>query len=364
MRLVLEDGSSYEGENFGASGSVSGEVVFNTGMTGYVQTLTDPSYRGQILLLTYPLIGNYGVPRARALDSIDRPYESGRIQVLGLITQHYVDQYSHHAAARSLSAWLKSEDVPAITHVDTRTLTRKLRANGTMTGWLFPSKMGLERAREQARGVDMHQEVFELVAPEKARRYAGGELEVLLIDVGAKDNIVRSLLERGASVTRIPWHEDICQAAEHVDGVVIGNGPGDPGDLGALTEQVRTLLGKYHKPIFGICLGNQILARAAGGNTFRLPYGHRGVNQPVIDLLTRECFVTSQNHGFAVDNDSLPADWEPWFININDGTNEGIRSRLRPFFGVQFHPEGSPGPRDAEYLFDDFLRLAGATASG
>jgi carbamoyl-phosphate synthase small subunit len=185
-------------------------------------------------------------------------------------------------------------------------------------------------------------------------------LRVLLIDAGAKDNIVRSLHERGVSVIRAPYHANISELADRADGVLIGNGPGDPKDLGSLIEQVRALLASYSRPIFGICLGNQILALAAGGDTYKLPYGHRGVNQPVQDLLSRRCYVTSQNHGYAVDDESLPADWEPWFVNINDGTNEGIRSRLRPFFSVQFHPEATPGPKDAGYLFDDFLRLCGA----
>jgi carbamoyl-phosphate synthase small subunit len=183
------------------------------------------------------------------------------------------------------------------------------------------------------------------------------------VDVGAKDNIIRSLLQRGASVMRVPWHARLADFADRADGILIGNGPGDPKDLGPLIAQIRELLGSFPRPIFGICMGNQILALAAGGDTYKLPYGHRGVNQPVQDLLTRQCYVTSQNHGYAVRDDSLPADWEPWFVNINDGTNEGIRSRVRPFFSVQFHPEATPGPKDAGYLFDDFLRMCGAMSN-
>ncbi len=360
MKLVLEDGTTLLGESFGAPSPVAGEVVFNTGMSGYVETLTDPSYRGQILVTTYPLIGSYGVPAPRAAGSIARPYESDRIQVQGLVVQSYVSAYSHHAATRSLGAWLTAEGIPAVTGIDTRTLTRKLREVGTMKGWILPEEMDVERAKRAARTVDMHDEVFRSVAPSAPIRHAGGELEILLVDVGAKDNIVRSLLERGASVTRAPWHADLAGLAEKADGIMVGNGPGDPKDLAALIEQVRGLLGSFTRPIFGICLGNQILALAAGGDTYKLPYGHRGVNQPVQDLLTRRCYVTSQNHGYAVRDGSLPADWEPWFININDGTNEGVRSRTRPFFSVQFHPEASPGPEDAAFLFDDFLRLVGA----
>ncbi|WP_437959597.1 glutamine-hydrolyzing carbamoyl-phosphate synthase small subunit [Sorangium sp. So ce119] len=360
MKLVLEDGTTMTGRCFGAPRAVSGEVVFNTGMTGYVETLTDPSYRGQILAITYPLVGNYGVPAPRQAGSVDGPYEADRIQVQGLVVQSYVERYSHHAAVRSLGAWLASEGIPAITGIDTRTLTRRLREAGTMKGWLFPAEMDLERVKRSAEAVDMREEVFRLVSPREPITYEGGPLKVLLIDAGAKDNIVRSLLQRGVTVIRAPFHAPIAELAEAADGVLIGNGPGDPKDLGQLVAAVRGLLGTYTKPIFGICLGNQILALAAGGDTYKLPYGHRGVNQPVQDLLSRRCYVTSQNHGYAVKHESLPAEWEPWFININDGTNEGIRSRLRPFFSVQFHPEATPGPEDAGYLFDDFLRLCGA----
>jgi len=208
----------------------------------------------------------------------------------------------------------------------------------------------------------MKSDVFRRVAPIAPTTYGRGEPLVMLIDVGAKDNIVRSLLARGVTVIRAPFHARLAELAAQADGIMLGNGPGDPKDLSALIEQVRGLLGSYTRPIFGICLGNQILALAAGGDKYKLPYGHRGVNQPVQDLLTRSCYVTSQNHGYAVKDGSLPADFEPWFVNINDGTNEGVRSRTRPFFSVQFHPEASPGPQDANFLFDDFLRLVGAMA--
>lgn len=360
MKLVLEDGTTMVGQGFGAPRAVAGEVVFNTGMTGYVETLTDPSYKGQILTLTYPLVGSYGVPAPRPPGSLDGPYESDRIQVQALVVQSYVDRYSHHAAVRSLGAWLAAEGIPAVTGIDTRTLTRKLREAGTMKGWLLPAEADVERAKRTADAVEMREEAFRAVAPRETIVHEGGKLKVLLIDAGAKDNIVRSLLERGVSVIRAPWHARIAELAQRADGILIGNGPGDPKDLGPLIEQLRGVLGTYQRPIFGICLGNQILALAAGGDTYKLPYGHRGVNQPVQDLLSRRCYITSQNHGYAVDDESLPADWEPWFVNINDGTNEGIRSRLKPFFSVQFHPEATPGPKDAAYLFDDFLRLCGA----
>lgn len=360
VKLLLEDGTELFGQGFGAAKAVCGEVVFNTAMTGYVETLTDPSYRGQILACTYPLIGNYGVPPTRQADTIDPPFESSEIQVQGLVVQNYVKRYSHHAASRSLDDWLRTSGVPAVTGIDTRTLTRRLREHGTMRGWLYDAALDDEAGRARAAVVDMREEVFRLVAPDRVTRHDAGELKVLLVDVGAKDNIVRSLLGRGASVVRAPWHTDLRSLSDEVDGVLIGNGPGDPGDLDPLVEQVRGLMAEFGGPIFGICLGNQILARAAGAETFKLPYGHRGVNQPVQDLLSRRCFITSQNHGYAVNESTLPDDWETWFVNINDGTNEGIHCRTRPFFSVQFHPEATPGPKDSGYLFDDFLRLCGA----
>lgn len=360
VKLVLEDGTEMVGRSFGARGAVAGEVVFNTGMTGYVETLTDPSYKGQILVATYPLVGNYGVPPPRTPGTLDPPYEATNIQVQGLVVQNYVDDYSHHAAARSLDSWLRQDGIPGIHGIDTRTLTRRLREHGTMRGWLIPSDMSLEDAKRRADAIDMQSEVFHAVAPPEPIRYDGGDLKILAVDVGMKDNIVRSLLKRGASVIRAPWHAQLAPLAAEADGIVIGNGPGDPKDLTTLVEQIRQLLGSTRKPIFGICLGNQILTLAAGGDTYKLPYGHRGVNQPVQDLLTRRCFITSQNHGYAVRDEALPADWEPWFVNVNDGTNEGVRSRIAPFFSVQFHPEANPGPTDTGFLFDDYLRLVGA----
>lgn len=353
MQLVLEDGTLFGGTGFGAPAGVAGEVVFNTAMAGYVETLTDPSYRGQILVLTYPLIGNYGVPPARPPGSLQAPFESGRIQVQGLIVQNYVDAYSHHAAGRSLAQWLIDEGVPAVTGIDTRALTRHLRAAGTMKGRLIPETAAASARLDE---VDMRRDVFRLVAPPAATRHGSGDRTVLLVDVGAKDNIVRSLVARGVTVIRAPWHEDLAAYYDEADGVLIGNGPGDPSDLEPLIAQIRTMLREGDKPVMGICLGNQILARAAGATTYKLPYGHRGVNQPVQDLLTRRCFITSQNHGYAVDHDALPDDWEPWFVNLNDGSNEGIRAKTRPFFGVQFHPEACPGPQDTAFLFDEFVR--------
>jgi len=362
LKLVLEDGAEFCGSSSGVSRAIAGEVVFNTGMTGYIEAMTDPSYRGQILVFTYPLIGNYGVPAARPVDSLDRPFESSRIQIQGLVVQNLVDSYSHHSAVRSLAEWLDSEQIPYITGIDTRTLTRKLREKGTMQGWLLPGDMNTRAGMEQSQGIEMSKELFELVAPADPIVYPGGDLKILLIDAGAKDNIARSLLARGATVIRVPWFGDLAGHAAEADGIVIGNGPGNPEDLAGLIDQLKQIMASFNKPIFGICLGHQILALAAGADTYKLPYGHRSVNQPVEDQLTRHCYITSQNHGYAVDDSSLPDDWEPWFVNLNDGTNEGIRSTLRPYYSVQFHPESHPGPRDTEFLFDEYLKLVGESA--
>ena len=231
-----------------------------------------------------------------------------------------------------------------------------------MQGWLLPGDMDTQTGVKQSDAIEMSKELFHLVAPTEPIVYPGGDLKILLIDAGAKDNIARSLLARGATVVRVPWFDDLARHASEADGIVIGNGPGNPKHLGELIDQLKQIMTSFNKPIFGICLGHQMLALAAGGDTFKLPYGHRSVNQPVEDQLTRHCYITSQNHGYAVDDSSLPADWEPWFVNINDGTNEGVRSRLKPYFSVQFHPESHPGPRDTEFLFDEYLRLVGASA--
>ncbi len=365
MRLVLEDGTVCEGVSFGARHAVAGEVVFTTAMSGYVEALTDPSFRGQILVLTYPLAGNYGVPAPRSAGSLDGPFESDRIQVQGLVVQHAIDHPSHHAATRTLGEWLRSENVPAVTGIDTRTLTRRLREHGTMRGWLLPGEGRLEDGQRDARGVDMRRELFRLVAPASTSTIGAGDgPRVLLVDAGVKDNLIRSVVRRGAVVTRAPWHADLGALADDADGVLLGNGPGDPKDLPELVEQVKQLIQRPSLPIFGVCLGNQILALAAGGDTYKLPYGHRGVNQPVQEVGTRRCFITSQNHGYAVREGSLPRDWEPWFVNLNDGTNEGIRARFKPVFSVQFHPDATPGPRDTGFLFDEFLRLCRSAHRG
>lgn len=349
MMLVLADGSSFNGRPFGADRDVKGEVVFNTGMTGYVESLTDPSYRGQILVYTYPLQGNYGVPKG--------PFESRAIQVQGLVVTRYSASPSHHACVRSLGDWLRAEGVPAIEGVDTRALTQRLREHGTMEGWLLKDDGDLESAKKRAEGIDMR-DVVSRVVPQEIMPYPGGSTRLLVIDTGIKQNIVRSLQKRGASVTLAPFAAPWENFLDEVDGVLLGNGPGDPTDLTDLISRIRTILSRGI-PTFGICLGHQLLCLAAGGKTYKLKYGHRSQNQPVMDLMTRRCYVTTQNHGYAVRPETLGGDWQPWFVNLNDGTNEGVRHRYRPFASAQFHPEAASGPKDTEALFDDFLRMVG-----
>ncbi len=347
MKLTLDDGAEFVGTSFGAERSVAGEVVFTTAMGGYVEALTDPSFAGQILVMTHPQVGNYGVP------DTDN-YESPRVQVQGLVVAWHCPRPSHHSSRQTLGAWLVESEVPGVSGIDTRALTRRLRERGTMRGVLSAAEA------PDVHEVEMRAGVFRRVAPTEVTRVGDGDLVIGLVDVGAKESIVRELTRRGVAVLRIPWHADVASVARSVDGVVIGNGPGDPADLTMLHGQLRELLTMERRPILGICLGSQLLAIAAGAATTRLKYGHRGCNQPVQDLVTRRSFITSQNHGYAVLEDSLQPGWEPWFVNLNDGTNEGIRATGRPFWGVQFHPEAAPGPRDTGFIFDDFVRAVHA----
>jgi carbamoyl-phosphate synthase small subunit len=355
MKLELSDGTVLSGRSFGALREARGEVVFNTGMVGYVETLTDPSYRGQILVMTYPLMGNYGVPEG--------PFESPRIQVQALIVHQHCPRPAHHASRRSLGAWLKSQGIPAMKGVDTRTLTRHLRSHGTITGELrFEESEMTDPLSEgdcplSSEDVDMSK-VIELVQPNEVTRYPGGDLKILVVDTGTKDNIVRCLLALGASVIRVPWNHPWETYLHRVDGLMLTNGPGDPAQLSGQIERVRAAL-QSGIPIFGVCLGHQLLAMAAGAEIYKLKYGHRSHNQPVVDGATKRAYLTSQNHGFAVDVARMGKEWETWFVNLNDGSNEGIRHRYRPFCSVQFHPESAAGPRDTQFLFKDFLATAG-----
>lgn len=353
-KLVLEDGAVYRGLCFGAQREMCGEVVFNTGMTGYVEALSDPSYRGQILVLTYPLIGSYGVPRELLHTGLPHPFESTGLQVLGLVVSRYEPAYSHYAADRSLATWLNEAELPAITGVDTRGLTRKLRDQGTMRGKICPAE---HDDALPADSYDTKTLVDQVSRPGIDHFDAdAGSRRLLLVDCGAKHNIIRSLLGRGVNVTRVHYDYDFCADDLGADGLFLSNGPGDPTDVGRLVERVRRFL-DTGKPVFGICLGHQILGLAAGGHTYRLPYGHRSQNQPVVDRLTGAGYITSQNHGYGVDASQLPNGFYEWFVNVNDGTNEGIRHSRKPWMSVQFHPEAYPGPVETGVLFDEFVQV-------
>jgi carbamoyl-phosphate synthase small subunit len=348
IRLVLEDGTCFEGKSFGYDKSVAGEVVFNTAMTGYPESLTDPSYEGQILVSTYPLIGNYGVPKDDLELGIPKFYESDRIHISGLVISDYSFEFSHWNAKNSLREWLIQNKVPGIFDVDTRAITKILREKGAMLG-------KIEMDDEVIDFVDPNKEnLVAKVSIDEKKTYGSGKHKVVLVDTGAKNNILRCLLKRDTTVIQVPWDYDFTQ--DDYDGVMLSNGPGDPQMCEATIENIKKAM-DIGKPIFGICLGNQLLGIASGGSTYKLKYGHRAHNHPVIKVGTDTCYITSQNHGYAIDSESLGADWEPLFYNINDETNEGIRHKSKPFFSTQFHPEASSGPTDTEFLFDDFIEL-------
>lgn len=343
----MEDGSQFEARSFGYEKSISGELVFYTAMTGYPESLTDPSYKGQILVPTYPMIGNYGVPSDEMVCGVSKFYESERIQCSALIISDYSENCSHWDSELSLGDWLKKWKVPGLCGVDTRALTKKLREQGSMLG-----KIVFDSEDIPFYNPDKDNLVAQ-VSTKEPLTYGSGRHKVLLVDCGMKNNILRCLLKHDVSVKRVPWDYDF--SGEDYDGLFISNGPGDPRQCGATIEHLRAAL-QDDRPIMGICLGNQLLALAAGASTYKLKYGHRGHNQPVVIPGTHRCFITSQNHGFAIDETTLPGDWEVMFRNLNDGTNEGIRHKSKPFFSTQFHPEASSGPVDTESLFAEFVK--------
>jgi carbamoyl-phosphate synthase small subunit len=316
-------------------------------MVGYPETLTDPSYKGQILVLTYPLIGNYGIPKSEKRNGLDCGFESDKIQISGLIVSEAIDSHNHWNSEKSLDRWLHEHEVPGFAEVDARALTKRLRENGSMLGKLVLN------GNDDIAFYDPNEDILlPQVSVKEPIVYRKGKKTVILVDCGCKNNILRVLLSFNLTVIRVPWDYDFTD--EKFDGVVISNGPGDPQKCLKTVIHIQRAFEK-EKPILGICLGNQILALAAGAYTYKLKFGHRSQNQPCIRMGSNRCYITSQNHGFAVDNRSLPQNWEPWFINANDGTNEGIRHISKPFFGVQFHPEASPGPVDTHFIFEKFV---------
>ena len=346
VKLTLEDGTVYYGKSFGAPLPAAGEVVFNTAMTGYPESLTDPSYHGQILCLTYPLVGNYGAPAKNEENDLYRFYESSSIHITGLVVSDYSFEYSHWNATESLDEWLKRNKVPGIYGIDTRALTKRIREKGSMPGKLEPE--GTETEFYDPNKSNLVAEV----STRSKKIYGTGKFRIILIDCGVKYNIIRNLLKRDTTIIRVPW--DYNYHNEEYDGLFISNGPGDPKMCTATIENLRRSF-EMDIPVFGICLGNQLMALASGADTYKLKYGHRSHNQPVILTGTDKAYITSQNHGYAVDNSTLTKEWDPLFININDKTNEGMKHKSRPFFSTQFHPEASGGPTDTDYLFDVFI---------
>lgn len=374
--LLLSDGTLWKGVSFGAKTDSDGEVVFNTAMNGYPESMTDPSYRGQILVTTFPLIGNYGVPSEELNEwGFSKNFESEEIHVKGLIVTQVSDTYSHFAAVSSLQNWMEHHKIPGITGIDTRALTKHLREKGVMLGRIVQDDEVLDGAKvtevigtiedPNKRNLVADVSISEPITYDPPADAPKTGLTILAYDCGMKRNIIRSFLNRGVRMVRVPWNFDMVNYDGPLDGVFISNGPGDPKTCVPTINAIKKAI-EGNVPTFGICLGNQLLSLAIGGDTYKLPYGHRGANQPCVEVSRLDgsavdekqlkCIITSQNHGFAVD-EKLPAGWDVWWRNANDQTVEGIRHESGKFFSVQFHPEATPGPEDANYLFDEFVRV-------
>ena len=354
VTLRLEDGTEFHGTSFGYEKPVAGEVVFNTAMMGYPESLTDPSYAGQLMTLTFPLVGNYGVPPFTFEENgLPTFMESEKIHVRAIIVSDYSREFSHWNGVETLADWLKREQVPGITGIDTRQLTKVLREHGVMMGKILFDDMPDEVPEADYAGVNF---VDQVSCREVIKYNEGADKKVVLVDCGVKANILRCLIRRGVEVIRVPWNYDFNEL--EFDGLFLANGPGDPETCEVTVQNIRRfLVNPVVRPCMGICMGNQLLSKAAGARIYKLKYGHRSHNQPVRKVGTETCFITSQNHGYAVDSSSLPADWEPMFVNMNDGSNEGVRHKKNPWFSAQFHPEACYGPVDTEYMFDDFVKL-------
>lgn len=352
VTLQLSDGTEFHGKSFGYEQPVAGEVVFNTAMMGYPESFTDPSYAGQLLTMTFPLVGNYGVPPFTFDKQTGLPdfMESDRIYASALIVSDYSEQYSHWNAVESLGEWLQREKVPGITGIDTRELTKVLREHGVMMGKILFDDEPNNVPEADYEGVNF---VDRVSVKEIVRYNEGAGRKVVLVDCGVKANIIRELIQRGVEVVRVPWNYDYTDM--EFDGLFLANGPGDPDMCSEAVEIIRKQMSRSRKPICGICMGNQLLSKAAGATIYKLKYGHRGHNQPVRMVGTEKCFITSQNHGYAVDARTLDKDWEELFVNMNDASNEGIRHKENPWFSSQFHPEACSGPVDTEFMFDKFV---------
>ena len=351
VTLVLSDGTKFHGKSFGSEKPVAGEVVFNTAMMGYPESLTDPSYAGQLMTLTYPLVGNYGVPPFSIENNgLATFMESDKIYASAIIVSDYSEQYSHWNATESLADWLKREGVPGITGIDTRELTKVLREHGVMMGQIIFDDEPDNIPTAEYEGINW---VDKVSCKDIIRYNEGAGRKVVLVDCGVKNNIIRCLVNRGVEVIRVSWNYDYTNM--EFDGLFLANGPGDPDMCVDAVEILKKQMSASRKPICGICMGNQLLAKAGGATIYKLKYGHRSHNQPVREVGTNRCYVTSQNHGYAVDAATLGNDWRELFVNMNDGSNEGIRHLSLPWFSSQFHPEACSGPVDTEFMFDRFI---------